>query len=124
MKIIYSLNFFASLLVSFPWLLCCGLGYGFGSLFGFGDLKKFSKNCAIAYDQFANTVTGGAVDETISSRLGYGYQNGGLKWFALVLYHIVNGIFFLQKNHCVESIEENIDRSDELWSWRKREVLK
>ncbi|EGT79926.1 DNA helicase UvrD [Haemophilus quentini] len=59
----------------------------------------------IGADQFFNALTGGAADETLSSRT---YRRACLKpqpkkrW--RVLYYVINGIFF-DRNHCKTAYE-------------------
>jgi hypothetical protein len=62
-------------------------------------IKQYIVNILIAVDQLANTIFGGAADETVSSRLGRNYPNS-------VMADIVNTLFFWQNGeHCRKSIE-------------------
>jgi hypothetical protein len=64
-------------------------------------LRQYIWNILISIDQFGNTITGGAPDETISSRLGRNYQGSWIErlvdWGAYVL----TG----KKNHCEDALE-------------------
>lgn len=62
--------------------------------------KRYCLNLLIAFDQLTNALAGGDPDETISSRLGKYHSNS-------VLGKTVNALFFWQKNHIQESIEED-----------------
>lgn len=61
----------------------------------------------IALDQFVNTLLCGYADETLSSRSYRLYTSGKLKWPMKV----INVIFFWQDNHCKESYESEMKRS-------------
>ena len=62
---------------------------------------------AVALDQLVNTVFGGYADETISSRSHRAYVAGKRKWMR----NVINAMFFLQKDHCKEAYESEMDRS-------------
>lgn len=62
----------------------------------------YLKSVAIGIDQLLNTVLGGYPDETLSAR-SYRKQDA---W-----YYIINKIFFWQKDHCRESWESEVNRS-------------
>jgi hypothetical protein len=59
----------------------------------------YIRRVLIAIDQLINTIFGGDPDETISSRCG---KSSGLICKAICV--VLN---FFDKNHCVESIEED-----------------
>lgn len=63
-------------------------------------LKRYSYHVVIALDQLFNALTGGAADETLSSRTYRGAmlaEKPKKRW--RVLYRLINGIFF-DRNHC------------------------
>jgi len=62
------------------------------------NLGKYAINLLIAIDQLVNAILLGDADETISSRLGKNYPK---------LSKVVNFIFFWDKSHCQEAIEED-----------------
>ncbi len=55
----------------------------------------------IAFDQCLNALCGGWPDETLSSR-AYRWHVAGKGSLAL---HIINALFFWEKNHCQEAYE-------------------
>ncbi|MBN6067402.1 DNA helicase UvrD [Aggregatibacter actinomycetemcomitans] len=73
-------------------------------------LKSWSYPVVIAIDQLFNAITGGAADETLSSRT---YRGAMLapqprkRW--RVLYRLTNGLFFY-RNHCKTAYESEINR--------------
>lgn len=63
-----------------------------------------------AIDQLANTIFGGSEDELISSRLGKAWRGDYgkvVRKLTQPFRWLVNKIFFWQKDHCRESIEED-----------------
>jgi len=64
--------------------------------------RKYLWNLLIAVDQFANTVTLGDPDETISSRAGKAKAEGK-RWARVLCW----GLNFIDPGHCVDSIELN-----------------
>ena len=60
--------------------------------------KKYIHNVLVSLDQLVNTLLGGDVDETISSRCGKG-KNAFWRFMA----HIVDFLFY--KGHCKDNIE-------------------
>lgn len=72
------------------------------------NLKRYFYNVVIAIDQLFNALTGGAADETISSRT---YRRAVLnptpkkRW--RVLYKMINGLFF-DRRHCKTAYESEI----------------
>lgn len=71
-------------------------------------LKRYGYHVVIAIDQLFNALTGGAADETLSSRT---YRRAVLteqpkkRW--RVLYRLINGLFF-DANHCKASYESEL----------------
>jgi len=65
-------------------------------------IKKYLLNNLISLDQQINTLCGGDPDETISSRLGKRRDKREKRWAV-----IVDKLFFWQKEHTKESIEED-----------------
>ena len=62
----------------------------------------------IALDQLFNAITGGAADETLSSRTYRGAilaDKPKKRW--RVLYRLINGLFF-DANHCKASYESEV----------------
>lgn len=71
-------------------------------------LKKWSYHVVIAIDQLFNALTGGAADETLSSRTYRGAvlsQQPKKRW--RLLYRVINGIFF-DANHCKTAFESEL----------------
>lgn len=73
-------------------------------------LKSWGYHVLIAIDQLFNALTGGAADETFSSRC---YRGAVLadkpkkRW--RVWYRVVNGLFF-DKSHCKTAYESEVHR--------------
>ncbi|HHF4356380.1 TPA: DNA helicase UvrD [Haemophilus influenzae] len=73
-------------------------------------LKRYGYHVIIAIDQLFNALTGGAADETLSSRTYRGAilaENPKKRW--QVLYRVINGIFF-DRNHCKIAYESELNR--------------
>lgn len=72
-------------------------------------LGKWGLNIAIGFDQFINAVFGGDPDETISSRLGKTkVKHGGkIPWRHPLRKVIDWGLDKIDKDHCVDAIEED-----------------
>ncbi|HDZ6746386.1 hypothetical protein [Mannheimia haemolytica] len=76
-------------------------------------MNKFRSWCyhvLIATDQFFNAITGGAADETFSSRCYRGAvlaEKPKKRW--RFWYAFVNGLFF-DKNHCKTAYESEVKR--------------
>lgn len=73
-------------------------------------LTRYGYHVVIAIDQLFNALTGGAADETLSSRTYRGAilaKNPKKRW--RVLYRIINGIFF-DRNHCKTAYESELNR--------------
>ncbi|WP_118813661.1 DNA helicase UvrD [Haemophilus haemolyticus] len=71
-------------------------------------LKRYSYHVVIAIDQLFNALTGGAADETLSSRAYRGAilaENPKKRW--RVLYRVINALFF-DVNHCKASYESEV----------------
>lgn len=71
-------------------------------------LKRYGYHVIIALDQLFNALTGGAADETLSSRTYRGAileENPKKRW--RVLYRLINALFF-DVNHCKASYESEI----------------
>ena len=75
------------------------------------NLKKWGYHVLIAADQFFNALTGGAADETLSSRI---YRRAVLtqskpkkRW--LVLYKVINGLF-RDPMHCETAYHSELNR--------------
>jgi len=62
-------------------------------------IKQYLYNILLSLDQLLNTILGGDPDETCSSRVGK-YYNGS------IFHKAINKIFFWQKDHCAESVDE------------------
>lgn len=73
-------------------------------------LKSWSYHVLIAIDQLFNALTGGAADETFSSRC---YRSAvlakqpKLKW--RIAYKVVNALFF-DTTHCKTAYESEVNR--------------
>lgn len=71
-------------------------------------LKHYGYHVVIAIDQLFNALTGGAADETLSSRTYRGAmlaEKPKKRW--RVLYRFINGIFF-DSNHCKTAYESEV----------------
>ena len=71
-------------------------------------LKCYGYHVIIALDQLFNALTGGAADETLSSRTYRGAilaDKPKKRW--RVLYRLINGLFF-DANHCKASYESEL----------------
>ena len=71
-------------------------------------LKRYGYHVIIALDQLFNAITGGAADETLSSRTYRGAilaDKPKKRW--RVLYRLINGLFF-DANHCKASYESEL----------------
>ena len=72
------------------------------------QLKRYGYHVMIAIDQLFNALTGGAADETLSSRTYRGAvlaKQPKKRW--RVLYRVINGLFF-DLNHCKTAYESEI----------------
>lgn len=73
-------------------------------------LKRYGYHVVIAIDQLFNALTGGAADETLSSRTYRGAiltENPKKRW--RVLYRFINSIFF-DSHHCKTAYESELNR--------------
>ena len=71
-------------------------------------LKRYGYHVVIAIDQLFNALTGGAADETLSSRTYRGAilaDKPKKRW--RVLYRLINTLFF-DVNHCKASYESEL----------------
>ena len=71
-------------------------------------LKRYGYHVVIAIDQLFNALTGGAADETLSSRTYRGAilaKQPKKRW--RVLYRVINGLFF-DRNHCKMAYESEV----------------
>ena len=119
--VLFSIIFFCSNLFQ---VIVGALIYWAGHLSKKDYLKQYGRDLALAADQNMNVVWLGQPDETISSRIGRAVKSGKPKWFIkYLLYPFVDlcALAFGDKNHCLNSIEEEeIDDSDkDLWKWSK-----
>ena len=62
---------------------------------------SYGKAVLIAFDQLINALFGGWPDETLSSRAWRMSVDGVRDWPRA----LIDGLFFLEKNHCRESYE-------------------
>ena len=77
-------------------------------------LWKHFVNILIGIDQFFNALIAGHPDETISSRAG--------KWVRAnsqakggVWYWLCRGLHLIDKNHCIDAIEEDENKYYRIW---------
>ena len=71
-------------------------------------LTRYGYHVVIAIDQLFNALTGGAADETLSSRTYRGAilaKQPKKRW--RVLYRVINGLFF-DRNHCKTAYESEV----------------
>lgn len=68
-------------------------------------IRDYIYNMLIAIDQLLNAVMFGDPDESISERVGRRWPES---WVA----RIINGLFFWQKNHVMESLEGDEGKDD------------
>ena len=71
-------------------------------------LKRYGYHVVIAIDQLFNAITGGAADETLSSRTYRGAilaKQPKKRW--RVLYRVINALFF-DVSHCKASYESEV----------------
>ena len=71
-------------------------------------LKRYCYHVVIAIDQLFLALTGGAADETLSSRAYRGAilaKQPKKRW--RVLYRVINGLFF-DRNHCKTAYESEV----------------
>ena len=66
--------------------------------------KNYFWRMLISIDQFFNTLTGGAPDETLSSRMGKAVEAKGNCWFC---HTVCKALHWIDKNHCRDSIERD-----------------
>lgn len=80
------------------------------------DTKKYWLFVAISFDQFINSVFKGNPYETISARMGkrkikYG---GTIPWRRPIMRFIDNCLEIVDDNHCIEAIDAEKKRIEEL----------
>lgn len=71
-------------------------------------LKLYAYHNLIAIDQLFNALTGGAADETLSSRTYRGailVSNPKKRW--VIIHKIINSLFF-DRDHCKDSCESEL----------------
>ena len=73
-------------------------------------INNYVFNILISIDQFGNTLVGGNPDETISSRCGKAIRRAKTPRKFTIAYWLNAGLDKIQKNHCIDSIED-----DEKW---------
>ena len=76
-------------------------------------MNRYGWNLLIGIDQFANVLTGGAPDRTLSFRC---YQHRD-HWAGNAARLLIDGIFRLlgQKNHCQTVYESGDSHTSEAW---------
>lgn len=62
----------------------------------------------VSVSQYFNALTGGVKDESFCSRMWQKKQEGSVVGTFFVI--ILNGVFFLEKNHCKDSYNLKIER--------------
>ena len=67
--------------------------------------RNYSKNLAVAVDQYANTVIYGNADQTISGRMGIFIYIKKKNHILITLLCKFLDFFFKDENHCKEAIE-------------------
>jgi hypothetical protein len=72
-----------------------------------GNNRRYVMNILIGIDQLGNTLMFGDPDETISSRAGRRWPNSAWSKF-------INTLFFWQKQHVSNAIEEDEAAEDDL----------
>lgn len=92
------------------WKACYGI-FSMASTVGLffkGSFKQWALNVWVAEDQMASAHTGGAPDETISSRLGKAREKGSSVFTVIAdKVDLVAWEFFKDENHCGKSIERD-----------------
>lgn len=73
---------------------------------GWVDMKQWTVNFLLGFDQWINTWFGGDPDETISSRAG---KSEGFHWWATSLCWVLDK---LDDNHCKDAIEHDEGEPD------------
>jgi len=64
--------------------------------------RQYLRNILVSFDQLGNALTGGDPDETLSSRIAKKSRAGSRPAYALC-----RMLHWFDKNHCVDSIEED-----------------
>ena len=68
-------------------------------------MKNYISALSIALSRIVNTILGGSPSMTFSARVGLHYREG--RWIRRR--NVINRIFFLQDDHCEESIKLDRD---------------
>lgn len=117
----YILLFIALFPVMFAILLIASGFFYVGRLSGSEWAVQYGYHLAYAIDQLANTVLGGAADETISQRTAKALASGEAKWWVKYFGRFVDILAILvanDRNHIATSITDDVGLR-ELWSWKK-----
>jgi hypothetical protein len=69
-------------------------------------LRRWALNVLLAFDQWGNAITGGAPDETISSRAGR-LEKKGWRWAKVLCW----GLNLIDADHCNKAIENEKRRA-------------
>ena len=80
-------------------------------------LKKYLFNILVSLDQLGNTLTGGAPDETISSRLGRNYRGSFIEKAVDWVAWLITG----KKDHCESSIEPPECQKDAILTLKEKD---
>lgn len=84
-------------------------------------IKQYFWNLFVAIDQLLNAILLGDPDETVSSRFGKWMstaEKGSFKWrIAMFVCMMLN---WLDKNHCIETIENDEGKDDLLREFLKK----
>ena len=65
------------------------------------------KQVGIAFDQFLNALCGGWADETLSCRA---WRQREKKKIWKIMRHVIDVLFFWQKDHCKTAFESELQR--------------
>lgn len=68
---------------------------------------KHGQQILIALDQFVNALCGGWADETLSCR-AWREREKKKRW--KIMRHVIDVLFFWQKNHCRQAFESELNR--------------
>ena len=83
-------------------------------------LWRYWINNWVALDQLANALLAGDPDETISSRTGKWLSLPHDTWKWKVAYVLCRALHLLDKNHCLDSIEEDEGKHDLIRKKKKK----
>lgn len=70
-------------------------------------LLTYLLHVLVAIDQLGTTLIGGYPDETLSSYAHRLYVKGRPMGF---MRHVINGLFFWQKDHCMDAYYSEVNR--------------